>query len=516
MALVPALDLRPSPDPRDELDRLPSNLEAEQALLGILLYDADGAFERMTGTLTPAHFYEPFHGRLFRSISGQHRRGRKVDPVLMSEEFRRDPAFLELGGIRFLADLIDKAPMTTAPGQYEALILDLATRRDMIKIAQEMIGAAKSDWRADNGDATSAADLLAEYQTRMTSAAVTHVVDELVDIGDAVLGNIAYVQDRSKPVGIKSGITRLDKALGPILPEDLLLIAGRPGMGKSAISLGLSQNVAMPALADEKAGVPYDGRPPRGVIEFHLEMTYGDRDAGGQSARRHMADVGFQVYGAAFPTYQQIRDKDVTPEQVDMMARVARLFEDAPIKGIKRSGAKLSTIAILARRQFAAWRRVGIEPGLIIIDHLGLVAPDEKTSGQYERGTVTAKGAKDLAGFLGVGVVALVQLSRAVENRDDKRPILPDLRDSGALEESADAVAFLYREAYYAAREQEPDGEKKPDEWANWDRRRRSEELEVIIGKRREGEGSQVAKLWVGMGWNAARDHRPDDKGVFI
>jgi replicative DNA helicase len=516
VSIVPALDLRPASSDV-EIAHVPANVEAEQALLGAVLYD-NGALELLDVELEAHHFYEPFHQRLFKSISAALRAGFNAEPIVLAEEFRRDPAFLELGGVRYLADLVDRAPPAVNATEYARAVYELANLRALIRISDAIGAAARQTTRTEDGDAWTSATIIEGAEKDLLSIQVTgrgRAGAELVDLADAAQGVIAYVQDRTRPMGAKTGLNPVDLQLGPLMPGDLILLAGRPSMGKSAVGLATTLNVAAPQLADYLNGLEYDGRPPRGVMEFHAEMSV-DKAGGGQVARRHLANIGYGLYGNKFPTYKQLRDKSVSVDQLEMLKNAAGNLIGVPLRSVKRTGMKLSALRAVARRQIAAWDRAGVEPGLLIIDHVGLLRPDGRVSGRYEAQTEIAIGAKELADELQIPVMALVQLSRDIERRDDKRPMLSDLRDSGAWEENADIAAFVYRDAYYAAREADVDMDADAVAWAKLDQRRRSKLIEIIFGKVREGEAGGSAEVWGALGWNAIRGHEPDAVGGLL
>ena len=488
---------------------MPSSIEAEQAVLGILLFD-NAAFHRLPANLTPDQFYEPFHGRLFKAISALVRKDYVADLITLGEQFRADPGLKDLGGANYLADLLSHSPPAYNVVDYAAQVVDSATRRAMIRLASDIAAMASATFEDEDGKLLDARGIADRFQSSLTQIQINGQRDELTSIGDAAAGVVNYVQDRSAPSGYKTGLAPLDLQLGPLQAGDMILLAGRPSMGKSAVGLSIALGVAAPDIAAEINGLDDPGVPGAGVIQIHGEMAWGDADVGGQTVRRHITDLGFHLYGNRFPTYKQIKDKAVSPDQVDMIRNVAARFAKVPIQGLKRTGLRVSTLRSLIRRQAAAWDRIGLPLGLVMIDHVGLLRADGRATGRYEAQTEIAISLKELADEIRAPILALVQLSRGIEQRDDKRPQLSDLRDSGAWEENADAAIFVYRDAYYAQREAEPDTSQMMA-WSEWDRRRRSKDIELILGKLREGEAGNSAKVWGGLAWNAIRGHAPED-----
>ncbi len=495
----------------EAFSQVPHSLEAEQALLGQLLYDP-ALFEKVPETLQGSHFYLSLHGELFDSISAAFACGLSIEAIAITEEFRGHPGFKELGGLQYLTDMVEKAPPQFAMTGYADVIIDLANRRALMTLALDIAAGASA---ADPAvGPVPVAQMVEELESALLKMSAPSRREQLSSLASAAAGVVDYLEDDGQPVGVVSGLAPMDAQLGPLLGGDLLLLGGRPSMGKSAVSLALALNVGAPHLAAILNGLDVDSsRAPKGVIEIHGEMSWNEGGKGGQTARRHICDVGFHLYGRDFPTYKALRARDVTAAQREMVREVAGMFRGIPIVGLKRTGITLGSLRSMVRRQTAAWAREGIELGLVVVDHAGLIRDDNPRSGRYEAQTNIAIGAKELAGDVGAPFVVLLQLSREVERRDDKRPQLSDLRDSGAWEENADAVVFAYRDAYYAAREEEPErtGSAQSDmDYAEWDARRRSQDIELILGKVREGEAGGTAKVWGDLAYNAIRGSRPD------
>ena len=481
----------------------PSNVEAEQGVLGAILLNNE-AFWRV-GSLGPEHFYEPFHGHLFASIANAMKEGWGADPVGISEEFRASKAYKELGGVRYLLDLVDRAPPTATVERYAATIVELHTRRELQRLGDALAEAAHEIDSAGGG----AAKLIADTEAALLGLQLGARDLSLTDAAAAAADVMAWVDDREAPGGAVSGMRPLDVALGHMLPGDLIVIGGRPSMGKSALAANLALRIAAPDFWEE-AGHGYspgmeDVRNPRlplpaGVIEIS-EMSVG------QMARRHIADIGFHLFGKDFPTYRELRDKKVSVDQRRMLATAAETFAAMPITMLRRTGLKVSQLRSIVRRQAVAWAAKGIAVGLLIIDHVGLLKPEGKTSGRYEAQMEIAIDTKELAEQLGCPVIALVQLSRQVEQRDDKKPQLSDLRDAGGWEENADAVLFPFREAYYASREPDAKDVLKAEDQ---DRRRKSKLIEIVLGKIREGGVDRSVHLWGHLPHNAIRGAAPE------
>lgn len=506
-----AHDLRD--DQRAEEPGAPANLEAEQAILGAILFD-NAIFATLPDGLGPDHFYEPFHGRLFRAIANAIKIGLAADPTSIAEEFRADPAYKELGGFTYLANLLDKSPASSRAAGYAEVVVDLAIRRELIRLGQALAMRAQREFIDVDGERIDAKALAEAAQRDLTAAQLQTARDKLTPLSEAVGSVATYLADPNPVSGVKSGLAPLDLQLGPLMAGDLVLLGGRPSMGKSAVAGAISMGVASPSLSDWMAERDLPHRKGAGVIEIHGEMNFGGSD-GGQSARRHLSNLGFHKFGPDFPNYKAMRERaGITPRQLDMITEALLLFQDVPIVGIKRTGLRIAALRTLIRRQAAEWERQDIPLGLVTIDHVGLLRPDGKASSRYEAQTEIAIALKELADELGVPIVALVQLSRDIERRDDKRPQLSDLRDSGAWEENADAVIFVYREAYYAQRQPKPDNDAA---WNAWSAARISRIVELNLAKLREGDtGKGAAELWADLAHNAIRGVCPTNAGDLI
>ena len=461
----------------------PHNLEAEQALLGCLMFEND-AFVAVDGVVAARDFYEPFHQRLFKAIAEDIRHGRLAEPTLLMSYFAIDPAFHEFGGLRYLADLVDRAPPTAAAVHYAKEVRSVALRRDVIKISSDIQRRAKEE------AGTSGADLMADLEREMLK--IRTGKDDLgLQAWSDVSRSVIYGMDRpeDRPL-IKLGVDKLDEIMGGAERGDLIVMGGRPGMGKSALAGCLALNVALQGI---------------GVCEVNAEMTTA------QMARRHLTDLAFARYGADAPQYRDIRRGTLTDRQKEILMELQAENESLPLRMVKRTGLTLGRIRAMLNRQRMLWETSGLKMGLVVIDHVGLVAPDIGGRSRQEDQAQVSMKLKELAEELDVVMLALAQLNREVEKRDDKRPMLSDLRDSGSWEQDADVVIGVYRDAYYARREKEPKGDLALAEHVL---RASSPTVEAIGLKVREGDVG-TAKLWASIGHNAIRNEPPDDFDAF-
>ena len=468
MALAPALDLRRSPDDAGP-PHAPANIEAEQALLGVLLYD-NGAYERLSDALQAQHFFEPFHGRLFGAIESQIRRGQLADPTLLAQQFERDAAFLELGGMRYLADLVDRAPPAARAPDYGRAIYDLALRRELIRIGGDIAEAAKvSDAEVTARDQIETAEQQLYSLAETGGASNGFIAFDQALVSALEMAAEAYNRDGGLS-GLSTGITDLDAKLGGLHPSDLIILAARPSMGKSSLANNIAFNVAR-----HYAWEPQPDGTRRtvngGVVAFFaLEMSAA------QMAMRLLAEV------SGVPS-DKIRKGEISAVEFGQIRDASSEIQEAPLYIDDTGGISISKLVARARR---LKRSVGLD--LIVIDYVQLITAGQGTrpENRVQEISQITQGLKSLAKELQVPVIACAQLSRQVENREDKRPQLSDLRESGSIEQDADVVMSIYRESYYLSRTEPREGTPEHLEWQEKMELIRNE-AEIIIGKQRHG-----------------------------
>jgi replicative DNA helicase len=492
MALAPALDLRPAPSDAGP-PHAPANVEAEQALLGALLYD-NGAYERLNDALQAQHFYEPFHGRLFGAIEANIRRGQLADPTLLAEQFQRDVAFQELGGVRYLADLVDRAPPAARAADYGRAIYDLALRRELIRIGGDIATTAQ-----DADPETTARDQIESAEQQLYTLAETGAAGGGMVAFDSALTQAiemaaeAYNRDGGLS-GLSTGISDLDAKLGGLHPSDLIIIASRPSMGKSSLTNNIAFNVARRYAWEPQP----DGTRKTvngGVVAFFaLEMSAA------QMAMRLLAEV------SGVPS-DKIRKGEITAAEFGRIREAATEIQEAPLYIDDTGGISISKLVARARR---LKRTVGLD--LIIIDYVQLVTAGQgsRPENRVQEVSQITQGLKALAKELNVPVIAAAQLSRQVENREDKRPQLSDLRESGSIEQDADVVMSIYRESYYLSRAEPREGTEEHLAWQEKMDLIRNH-AEIIIGKQRHGPIGTVKLFYdenITKFSNLARDDR--------
>ena len=474
MAIVPALDLVPAHNDT-AIPHAPANVEAEQALLGTILYD-NAAFERIGDYLLSRHFYEPFHQRLYAVIETHIRKGQLAEPILLAEQFSRDPAFEELGGVRYLADLVDRAPPAANASDYARAIYELAIRRDLIRIGGDIsVSAAAPD------PEKSARDQIESAEAQLYALAETGTANQgFIPFADALHGAVAMAAEAHSRdgglAGISTGLMDLDQKIGGLHPSDLVILAARPSMGKTSLACNIAFDIAKHYAWEPQP----DGSKKRvagGVVAFFsLEMSAE------QLAMRLLAEVS-----------------GVSGDRL----RKGELYIDAT------GGLSMAKLAARARR---LKRQHGLD--VIFVDYLQLVTGgDGRSDNRVQEVSMITQSLKALAKELAVPVIALSQLSRQVENREDKKPQLSDLRESGSIEQDADMVMFIYRESYYLSRMEPREGTQEHLTWQE-QMDQVAGQADIIIGKQRHGPIGNVKLAFneeITKFGNLARDARRYD-----
>ncbi|MEC9345667.1 MAG: replicative DNA helicase [Pseudomonadota bacterium] len=471
--LIPGAQPAPADDGATEGAgrQLPHNLEAEQQLLGALLYNNDAA-SRVMDFLKPDHFHQPLHGRIYDAILTLIERGELASPVTLKNRFETDPAMREMGGAAYLVDLTARAVNTIRAEEFARILYDLFLRRQLILLSEEM---------AENGrsaDLTLTADKQIESaEARLYSLAEAGEVHNdfrpfRVAVTESLESIEAAYKREGRLVGVTSGLRDLDNWLGGLHRTDLLILAARPGMGKTALAVTVGLNAARayrPVRDDTGRVVDAEGAV---VGIFSLEMS---RE---QLATRIVSEQ------------TRIRSTDLRKGTIDRDTYVNRVvpatqeLSDLPLYIDDTPAISIAQLRSRARR---LKRQHGL--GLIIVDYIQLMRPSgtKRTENRVQEITEITQGLKAVAKELNVPVLALSQLSRAVEQRDDKRPQLSDLRESGSIEQDADVVMFIYREAYYEQKNKPDEGDYAAME--AWQAKMSDiyNKTEVIIGKQRHG-----------------------------
>ncbi|MBL41162.1 MAG: replicative DNA helicase [Rhodospirillaceae bacterium] len=456
----------------------PSNIEAEQALLGAILVNNEIA-SLISNIIESSHFFEPIHSKIFDTINKLIDKGQLANPTTIKSFFENDETLAEIGANNYLNRLADGAITIINATDYANVIRDLSIKRSLINIGEEMVN--------------SAFEIKPEEDSIQQIEVAEQKLYQLAEKGRNEGGFNSFSSALTKAIenaeaakrrdghlsGISSGFKDLDKKLGGFQSSDLIILAGRPSMGKTALATNIAYNTASLLQKDLIDGKELS--EGTGVAFFSLEMSAE------QLATRILAEV------TNIPS-ERLRKGNVSNDDFDNLVLSSQQLENMPFFIDDTPAINISTLRARARR---LKRQENI--GLIIIDYLQLIRPaySSRTETRVIEISEITQGLKALAKELNVPILALSQLSRQVEQRDDKRPQLSDLRESGAIEQDADLVMFIYREEYYH-------GRKKPNEMneqlVEWEKR--MEEIqgitEVIIGKYRHGPTGTITLLFNG------------------
>ncbi|MEL7117298.1 MAG: replicative DNA helicase [Pseudomonadota bacterium] len=449
-------------------DTLPHNVEAEQQLLGALLTNND-TFDRVSSIIGPQHFYDPVHARIYEVAAARIAKNALASPVTLKAFLEDDEGLKELGGPAYLARLAGAAIASFAARDYAQMIYDLAIRRELIRLGQDIsTKAGKVDVTSEPKEQIIEAEQ-ALYKLGEEGQADTGFQSFLKAVTDAVnVANAAYQRDGGL-AGLPTDLVDLDKKLGGLHRSDLLILAGRPSMGKTSLATNIAFNIAKRyrrgTLPDGSEG-SVDG----GVVGFFsLEMSAE------QLAARVLSEA------SEVPS-EQIRRGDMTEAEFRRFVEAAKTLEACPLYIDDTPALPISQLAARARR---LKRTHGLDA--LFVDYLQLVRPASAKDSRVNEVSEITQGLKAIAKELDIPVVALSQLSRQVESRDDKRPQLSDLRESGSIEQDADVVMFVFREEYY--KEREKPGDHDLEAMAQWQdaMEKLHGKAEVIIGKQRHG-----------------------------
>lgn len=475
----------------------PHNIEAEQALLGAILVNNE-AHDRISQFLAVEHFYDPLHGQIYDVLTKLIQAGKQATPITLKTFFENaEPIDANLTVPQYLGRLAANATSILNVEEYGRTIYDLATRRALIMVGEDMVNAAFDspvDFPPENQ--------IQEAESRLYDIAESGKYGQgFESFGSALttaieMANSAYQRDGHLS-GLSCGLTDLDGKLGGLQNSDLLILAGRPSMGKTALATNIAYNIARQFKTEPNS----DGseRVIDGAVVgfFSLEMSAE------QLATRILSEQ-------AEISSEKIRRGMIDENEFRELVRVSQEMSRIPLYIDQTGGISVAQLAARARR---LKRQKGL--GLLIIDYLQLLTGNRRTSeGRVQEVSEITTGLKALAKELNVPIIALSQLSRQVEQRDDKRPQLADLRESGSIEQDADVVMFVFREEYYVER-------KKPSETNVEETLKWQEEMslvhgkaEVIIGKQRHGPTGAVPLSFEAQFTrfgNLARDFRSSD-----
>src|ERR671912_391965 len=423
--------------PESPAQALPQNIEAEAALLGALMID-NRLVEDVQIRLKPHHFFEPLHGRIYDAILRMTDKNMVANPVTLKPIFDGDEAMKEVGGPAYLAQLTGSGAAVIGARDFAAQIYDLALLRALIGVGRDLVESA-----LDTSEEVAPIAQIERAETELYKVAEEGGAEgKAKSFGEATKLAIEMAERALNSGGHLSGITTgldsLNSKIGGLHPSDLIIIAGRPGMGKSSLATNIAFAAAQRFQRDAEDGIEPGKGAGAAVALFSLEMSAD------QLATRVLAEQ-------SGISSENLRMGKISKQEFRQLARAAGELQSLPLYIDDTPGLTIAALRARARR---LKRQKGI--GMVIIDYLQLLQGTGRNGNENRVQEISeiSRGLKQLAKELDLPVVGLSQLSRAVESREDKRPQLSDLRESGSIEQDADIVMFIYREDYYVAARQ--------------------------------------------------------------
>ena len=453
---------------------LPQNIDAEAALLGALMID-NRLVEDVQLKLKPHHFFEPLHGRIYDAILRLTDSNRVANPVTLRPLFDADESIKEVGGPAYLAQLTGSGAAVIGARDFAGQIYDLALLRALIGVGRDLVEGA-----LDTSEDVAPLAQIERAETELYKVAEEGGAEgkaksfgeaskEALQLAEKALNSGGHLS------GLTTGLDSLNSKIGGLHKSDLIIVAGRPGMGKSSLATNVAFAATQRLLRDREDGMEPAKSAGAGVALFSLEMSAD------QLATRILAEQ-------SGISSENLRMGRISQQEFRQLARAAAELQSLPLYIDDTPGLTIAALRARARR---LKRQKGI--GMVIIDYLQLLQGTGRNANDNRVNEISeiSRGLKQLAKELDVPVVALSQLSRAVEQREDKRPQLSDLRESGSIEQDADIVLFIYREDYYLAAKQPADDH--PDAPAWKEQMERAWGLaEIIVAKQRHGSTGKV------------------------
>ena len=446
-------------------DKQPSNLEAEQSLLGSILVYND-IIDEVSTLVSSNIFYDPAHIKIYEVIESLNNKGMIANPITLKNFFEKDNMLNEVGGTEYLVKLTRFSGSAKQAIDYAKIIHEMYLRRELVQISDQLssdtLNANSREQNAENiieNTEKSLFDLAERGSFSQSFLKFNQAIDKTIE-----MATLAMQSDQGI-VGVPTGLTDLDEKLGGLHKSDLVILAGRPSMGKTALATNIAYNAAQHILKrQEKSSVAF----------FSLEMSSE------QLSTRILSEQ-------ARIKSDDIRRGKITEEEINRYIETSRNIYNLPLYIDETPAITIATLSNRARR---IKRLFGLN--LLVVDYIQLMrSSSNKNDGRVQEISEITQGLKALAKELSVPVLALSQLSRAVEQRDDKQPQLADLRESGSIEQDADVVMFVYREAYYLERKQPKLGSIEHAEWQS-----KMNDVnglaDIILGKQRHGPTGTV------------------------
>tara|TARA_B100000029_G_scaffold171663_1_gene168051 strand:- start:1452 stop:2885 length:1434 start_codon:yes stop_codon:yes gene_type:complete len=446
---------------------MPCNIEAEQAVIGSILVSNE-LFDEVTILIDSQKFFDPIHIKIYETIEKLIHKGLLANPITLKNYFENDEGLKELGGQEYLIKITKFATSGKQVIDYANIIHEMHIRRELIKISENLSDQSK----ADSESTTTGEEIIQNTEKSLFDLAERgHFNRSFLKFENALkqtieMAKVAY-QNEEGVVGVPTGLTDLDNRLGGLHKQDLIIIAGRPSMGKTALATNIAFHAAKNIEKKESKST---------VAFFSLEMSSEQLSTRILSEQSRIRS-------------NDIRRGKVSEKEFEQFIEASKNIVDLPLYIDETPAITISAISNRARR---IKRLFGLE--LIVVDYIQLMrsgTTNRKNENRVQEISEITQGLKALAKELDVPVLALSQLSRAVEQRDDKKPQLADLRESGSIEQDADVVMFVYREAYYLERKEPTLGSIEHAEW-----QQKMDEIstiaEIMIGKQRHGPTGNV------------------------
>tara|TARA_B100000579_G_scaffold437558_1_gene467420 strand:+ start:244 stop:1659 length:1416 start_codon:yes stop_codon:yes gene_type:complete len=446
---------------KNNITELPNNIEAEQSVIGSILL-ANEIFDEISLLISSKNFYDPMHQKIFKAIEKLIYGGMLANPITLKNHFENEKD--ELNIPEYLVKITKFSSSSRQTIEYSKLIYDLYVKRELIKISEDIIDAAKLNDLDQDSQKIIENSEKAIFDLAEKGSFNSSIVkfDEAMKYTIEMASN-AYKNDQGI-VGVPTGLTDLDDRLGGLHKSDLVIIAGRPSMGKTALATNIAFHAAKKIQEEGKKS---------SIAFFSLEMSSE------QLSTRILAEQS-RIKS------NDIRRGRISEEQFDKFIETSKNISELPLYIDETPAISIAALSNRARR---IKRLFGLD--MVVVDYIQLMRASNFKEGRVQEISEITQGLKALAKELSVPVLALSQLSRAVEQRDDKKPQLSDLRESGSIEQDADVVMFVYREAYYLERK-----EPRPAtvEHAEWQAKMNevSSFAEIIIGKQRHGPTGNV------------------------
>ncbi len=470
-------EITPTESAFDGLQRV----DAEQALLGAIIFDNE-ILQRI-GPLDAEHFFDPVHQRIFSAAKTIIAEGGYADAITLKEFFAHDGGIQEIGGVRYLARLLEQAaPLSAQAMAYADLIRDVAQRRAIAALSAEIDAAAR-----DHSGNADAADIIVDAERRLAEIADAHMPFGLWrPLGDIMAGAIDAAE-RGEARGLSTGIGELDDITGGIATDGKLWVIGGPSSsGKSLVGAAIALHLA-------KAGDQTDPDEPRGVGVGYIHLEMGERGAGLRAATAMAHDPytgGNARHTDGNPSYLAARRQKLSNSGWERLRKAAQAAKSLPLRVDARPHLTLAQIEASARRLQRIMAREGTPLKVLFIDHEGLIKAEQRRNAKWEEVSDRWIRLQGLAKKLNIAIVALTQVNREGASKDgDHRPNMGHLANSADIERCADVIVLLYREAYFAQR--------KPDHTCSDDdfRARKSNIVELIVDKSRDGERRTVKAI---------------------